>query len=122
VQIRHPLSRIPAIAAAFPAIEGAGSGGDSYTVMARWLRGSGWSVSGGASYLQVIDVGAWDNSLMLNLPGNSNDSRSPHHRDFYAPWIGGKMQPMLFSRSAVDAHAVARTLLHPESNALKQLD
>ena len=39
VRIRHPLSRIPAIAAAFPAIEGEGSGGDSYTVMARWLRG-----------------------------------------------------------------------------------
>ena len=37
VQIAHPLSRIPAIAAAFPAIEGEGSGGDGYTVMARWL-------------------------------------------------------------------------------------
>ena len=32
VRIRHPLSRIPAIAAAFPPIEGEGSGGDSYTV------------------------------------------------------------------------------------------
>jgi penicillin amidase len=57
VRIRHPLSRIPAIAAAFPPIEGEGTGGDSYTVMARWLRGSGgWQVGGGASYLQVIDV------------------------------------------------------------------
>jgi penicillin amidase len=44
VRIRHPLSRIPAIAAAFPAIEGGGSGGDSYTVMARWVRGGmGWN-------------------------------------------------------------------------------
>jgi penicillin amidase len=116
VRITHPLSRIPAIAAAFPAIEGEGSGGDSYTVMARWLRDApNWQVSGGASYLQVIDVGAWDNSLMLNFPGQSNDPRSPHYRDQYAPWIRGEMQPMLFSRAAVDAHVAARTVLHPKA-------
>jgi penicillin amidase len=114
VRIRHPLYRIPAIAAAFPAIEGEGSGGDSYTVMARWLRGApAWQISGGASYLQVIDVGAWDNSLMLNLPGNSNDPRSPHYRDLYRPWTRGEMQPMLFSRGAVDARATGRTMLRP---------
>lgn len=114
VRIAHPLSRIPAIAAAFPPIEGEGSGGDSYTVMARWIRGEpSWHTSGGASYLQVIDVGAWDNSVMLNLPGQSNDPRSPHYRDHYAPWIRGEMQPMLFSRAAVDARAVGRTLLRP---------
>jgi penicillin amidase len=114
VRIQHPLSRIPAIAAAFPPIEGEGSGGDSYTVMARWVRDApSWNVSGGASYLQVIDVGAWDNSLMLNLPGNSNDPRSPHYRDQYQPWVAGEMQPMLFSRAAVDANAARRTLLSP---------
>ncbi|NIJ21038.1 penicillin amidase [Sphingomonas naasensis] len=114
VRIQHPLSRIPAIAAAFPAIEGAGSGGDGYTVMARWLgSGPGWRVGGGASYLQVIDVGAWDNSLMLNLPGQSNDPRSRHYGDQYASWIAGEMRPMLFSRGAVDARAAARTTLRP---------
>lgn len=117
VRIAHPLSRIPAIAAAFPPIEGAGSGGDSYTVMARWLgNGPGWRVGGGASYLQVIDVGAWDNSLVSNLPGQSNDPRSPHYRDQYAPWIAGTMQPMLFSRAAVDAHAENRITLRPTRN------
>ena len=114
VRIAHPLSRIPAIAAAFPPIEGEGSGGDSYTVMARWLRDApNWHVAGGASYVQVIDVGAWDNSLMLNLPGQSNDPRSPHYRDHYGPWIRGEMQPLLFSRAAVDARATGRTVLRP---------
>jgi penicillin amidase len=114
VRIRHPLASIPAIAAAFPPIEGKGSGGDSYTVMARWLgNGSSWAARGGASYLQVIDVGAWDNSVMLNLPGQSNDSRSPHYRDQYDPWIRGEAQPMLFSRAAVDARAAARRTLKP---------
>lgn len=114
VRIAHPLSRIPAIAAAFPPIEGEGSGGDSYTVMARWLRDApNWHVAGGASYVQVIDIGAWDNSLMLNLPGQSNDPRSPHYRDHYGPWIRGEMQPMLFSRAAIDARATGRTVLRP---------
>jgi penicillin amidase len=114
VRIAHPLSRIPAIAAAFPAIEGEGSGGDGYTVMARGLGGgAGWQVTSGASYLQVIDVGAWDNSVMLNLPGQSNDPRSPNYRNHYGPWIRGEMQPMLYSRAAVDARAVNRTMLRP---------
>lgn len=118
VRIAHPLARIPAIAAAFPAIDGEGSGGDSYTVMARWLGdGPSWRVGGGASYLQVIDVGAWDNSLMLNLPGQSNDPRSPHYRDQYAPWCAGRMLPMPFSRAAVDAAARRRTTLQPEDRA-----
>ena len=116
VRIQHPLSRIPAIAAAFPPIEGRGSGGDGYTVMARWLgSGPGWRAGGGASYLQVIDVGGWDNSLVLNLPGQSNDPRSPHYRDQYGPWSEGRMQPMLFSRAAVVARAAARTRLVPKA-------
>ncbi|MDQ0251829.1 penicillin amidase [Sphingomonas kyeonggiensis] len=113
VRLRHPLSAIPAIARAFPAIEGEGSGGDGYTVMARWLGSSSWQVGGGASYLQVIDVGAWDNSLMLMLPGQSIDPRSPHYRDQYANWANGRMQPMPFSRTAVDARAASRTTLRP---------
>ena len=115
VRVAHPLSRIPAIAKAFPAIEGEGSGGDAYTVMARGLREApNWQVSSGASYLQVIDVGAWDNSLMLNLPGQSNDPRSSHYRDHYRPWVRGEMQPMLFSRAAVDAHTASRTMVRPK--------
>jgi penicillin amidase len=114
VRIAHPLSRIPAIAAAFPAIEGQGSGGDAYTVMARGARGgANFLTSSGASYLQVIDVGAWDNSLFLNLPGQSNDPRSPRYGDHYTPWIRGEMLPLPFSRAAVEARAVGRTQLHP---------
>ncbi|PZQ62986.1 MAG: penicillin acylase family protein [Sphingomonas taxi] len=113
VRVAHPLARIPAIAAAFPAIDGAGSGGDDHSVMARWLPGGDdWRTVGGAAYLQVIDVGDWDRSLMLNLPGQSGDPRSPHYRDHYAPWIAGAMQPLLFSRAAVEANATARTILN----------
>ncbi len=118
VRIAHPLSRLPAIAAAFPPIEGGQSPGDNFTVNARWVAANrGYRNSGGASYLQVIDVGNWDNSLYLNLPGQSADPRSPHYRDQYAPWIAGRMQPMPFSRAAVDTATVARTLLAPRNPA-----
>lgn len=114
VRLRHPLSVIPAIAKAFPPIEGEGSGGDGYTVMARWLgSGPGWNVGGGSSYQQVIDVGNWDASLILMLPGQSIDPRSPHYRDQYKPWIEGRMHPMPFTRAAIDANAMARTTLRP---------
>ena len=114
VKLRHPLSAIPAIAKAFPAIEGQGSGGDGFTVMARWLgSGPGWNVGGGSSYQQVIDVGAWDNSRILIIPGQSIDPRSPHYRDQYGPWIAGDTLPLLYSRAAVDSAAASRTTLKP---------
>jgi penicillin amidase len=114
VTIRHPLAARPAIAAAFPAIEGGRSGGDGATPMARGLNvRRGYGVTHGASYLQVIDVGGWDNSRILLLPGQSADPRSPQYRDFYDRWIAGDMQPLWFSRAAVDAHAARRMLLTP---------
>ena len=98
VTIAHPLSSIPAIAAAFPKIEGGRSGGDGTTPMARGFNAKrGFNVSHGASYLFVADVGAWDNSRFLLLPGQSADPRSPRYRDFYPLWLAGAMQPLWFS-------------------------
>ena len=114
VNLSHPLSSIPAIASAFPKIEGGRSGGDGYTPMARGLNSRrGYQVTHGASYLFVADVGAWDNSRFLLLPGQSADPRSPHYADFYPRWLAGQMQPLWFSRKAVDAHAVRRMEITP---------
>ncbi|MCI4591798.1 penicillin acylase family protein [Sphingobium sp. BYY-5] len=114
VTIAHPLSSLPGIAAAFPKIEGGRSGGDGYTPMARGFNAKrGYQVSHGASYLLVADVGAWDNSRFLLLPGQSNDPRSPRYRDFYPRWLAGAMQPLWFSPEAVERHAAERTVLMP---------
>jgi penicillin G amidase len=61
----------------------------------------------------VIDVGAWDNSRILIIPGQSNDPRSPHYRDQYGSWIAGDTLPLLYSRAAVDKAAASRTTLKP---------
>lgn len=114
VVIAHPQSVVPGIAAAFPRIEGGRSGGDGATPMARGFNAKrGYQVSHGASYLQVVDVGGWDNSRFLLLPGQSGDPRSPQYKDFYDRWVAGQMQPLWFSRKAVDAHAAGRLLLTP---------
>ena len=114
VSIAHPLSAVPAIAAAFPKIDGGRSGGDSYTVMARGVNPArNLNVMHGASYLLVADVGAWDNSRVLLLPGQSADPRSLHYRDWFQDWLAGAAQPLWFSKAAVDAHAVTRTMLLP---------
>lgn len=114
VTIQHPLAANPAIAAAFPRIEGGRSGGDGTTPMARGFNSRrGFTVSHGASYLFVADVGAWDNSRFLLLPGQSADPRSRHYRDFYPKWLAGAMQPLWFSKAAVDRHAAGRLVLAP---------
>ncbi len=118
VTIRHPMASNPAIAAAFPPIEGGRSGGDWNTPMARGFNARrGFDVSHGASYLFVADVGAWDNSRFLLLPGQSADPRSSRYRDFYPKWIAGDMQPLWFSRAAVERHAAARLVLAPAAKA-----
>jgi penicillin amidase len=112
VVIKHPLSSLPKIAAAFPVIDGGRSGGDGFTVKARgYVPTRSFNVSHGASMLLVTDVGNWDNSLILNLPGQSADPRSSHYRDYYAPWIAGDMQPLPFSKAAVDAQVRQVTVL-----------
>jgi penicillin amidase len=117
VTIAHPLSVLPPIAAAFPKIEGGRSGGDSFTVMARGVNPArNFNVMHGASYLVVADVGAWDNTRVLLLPGQSADPRSPHYRDWYQDWLTANMQPLWFSKAAVDAHAVNQFVLTPAAS------
>jgi penicillin amidase len=116
VNIAHPLASVnSAIAAVFPKIEGGRSGGDGTTPMARGFNSRrGFQVSHGASFLFVADVGAWDNSRYLLLPGQSAEPRSPRYRDFYSKWLAGTMQPMWFSTAAVDRHAVSRMAITPK--------
>jgi penicillin amidase len=117
VTISHSLSSNPSIAAAFPKIDGGRSGGDGTTPMARGFNPRrGFNVTHGASYLFVADVGAWDNSRFLLLPGQSADPRSPRHRDFYPLWLAGAMQPLWYSKAAVDRHAVSRLTLTPAAD------
>ncbi len=72
-----------------------------------------FQVASGASFRQVIDVGAWDRSLTINNPGQSGDPASPHYRDLIARWAKGRAVPLLFSRSRVEAATEQRIACTP---------
>jgi penicillin G amidase len=69
--------------------------------------------TGGASFRVVIDVGDWDNSRAMNMPGQSGDPASPHYRDLAPLWLKGDYFPLLYTRARVEAAAVRRIELMP---------
>jgi penicillin G amidase len=79
--------------------------GSSSTPRAQAYRPSDFSVIGGASVRLVMDVGAWDNSVAMNTPGQSDDPTSAHYRDLFPMWAQGSYVPLRFSRAAVDGDA-----------------
>jgi penicillin amidase len=74
-------------------------------------------VTHGASVRMVMDVGAWDNSMVVNTPGESGDPASPHYGDLYPLWARGDYVPMAFSREAVAAAAERVIELRPAQGA-----
>ena len=68
---------------------------------------------GGPSFRVVIDVGNWDNSRAINMPGQSGDPDSPHYKDLSQMWRKGDYFPLLYSRKRVEAATVQRIDLQP---------
>ncbi len=68
---------------------------------------------GGPSFRLVVDVGNWDNSRAINVPGQSGDPDSPHYRDLAEKWLKGEYFPLLYSRPMIEAATVYRIDLQP---------
>jgi penicillin amidase len=79
--------------------------GSAYTVRAATYRMDDFGAYNGASFRMVVDVGGWDNSRVINSPGQSGDPYSPHYNDLFPLWAAGAYVPMFFSREAVDQAA-----------------
>lgn len=87
--------------------------GSSSTPRAQAYRASDFSVIAGASVRMVMDVGAWDNSVVVNTPGQSDDPMSAHYRDLFPMWAEGSYVPLRFSRAAVERDAEDHIHLTP---------
>jgi penicillin amidase len=87
--------------------------GSSSTPRAQTYRASDFNVTAGASVRMVMDVGAWDNSMVMNTPGQSGDPYSAHYRDLFPMWAEGGYVPLAFSREAVDRVAEKVIKLKP---------
>jgi penicillin amidase len=87
--------------------------GSASTPRAQAYRPTDFSVTAGASVRMVMDVGAWDNSVVVNTPGQSDDPMSAHYRDLFPMWAEGSYVPLRFSRAAVERDAEDHIRLTP---------
>jgi penicillin amidase len=89
-------------------------GGASTPRAATWrFSDLGFDQTAGASVRFVFDVGAWDNSMAINTPGQSGDPASPHYRDLFPLWAAGSYVPLRYSRAAVEGDAETVMRLKP---------
>lgn len=70
----------------------------------------------GASLRFICDVGEWDNSVVINTPGQSGDPRSEHYSDLASPWASGQYFQLAYSPEAVAGVAQAQYVLEPEAS------
>jgi penicillin amidase len=113
-EFEHPLQAIVDSATAKTLAVGRWPlGGSASTPMATGYRPRDFTLTGGASFRMVLDVGAWDSSRVVNAPGQSGDPRSPHYRDLAPLWAEGGYFPLLYTRSAVEAATESLLRLRP---------
>ena len=103
--IEHPLAPLR-----FGFLNGATlpGDGDEYTIH---LQEPGFS----QSFRAVWDVGNWDAGGIAIPSGESGEPGSGHYRDLSADWIAGRLEPLPFSRSAVEAATHEVLTLEPAS-------
>lgn len=87
--------------------------GSASTPRAATWRPNDFAQSAGASVRMVLDVGQWDNSMIINTPGQSGDPMSANYRDLFPLWAAGQYVPLRFSRSAVEADTSVVMTLTP---------
>jgi penicillin amidase len=115
VVFHHPLETVPEMKS-FLDLGPIPRPGDASTINATGGARRGESVfyqTGGPTWRQILDVGAWDNSVMANSPGESGVPGSAHYADLMPLWDQVKYNPMLYSRAAVEQHVSQRLLLEP---------
>jgi penicillin amidase len=87
--------------------------GSAQTPRAATYSPTSFNQTAGASVRLVMDVGAWDNSVAVNTPGQSGDPSSVHYRDLFPLWASGAYVPLDYSRAAVNRDAELVVNLEP---------
>jgi penicillin G amidase len=115
VIFHHPLESIPEMTSLVD-VGPMARPGDASTINATsYPRGKDFLYqTNGPTWRQILDVGAWDNSVMIDAPGESGQPGSPHYADLAPLWDQGKYIPMLYSREAVEKHSSQQMTLEPE--------
>ncbi|MCC6589453.1 MAG: penicillin acylase family protein [Bryobacterales bacterium] len=91
----------------------AGKGGESTTVGNLGYDRKSFRITSGNSSRFVIDVGNWDASRFLHVPGQSGDPDTAEYRNLLESWVKEEYNPLLYTRKAVEAATVRRVVLAP---------
>ncbi|WP_368085811.1 penicillin acylase family protein [Halalkalicoccus jeotgali] len=89
-------------------------GGSGYTV---WNANynDDFQLTSGASWRMVIDVGGWDNSLAMSVPGQSGDPESPFYDNLLEMFVNGEYFPLLYTREAIQDACTKKIELAPQA-------
>ncbi|BBN82238.1 penicillin amidase [Pseudoalteromonas sp. A25] len=91
-------------------------GGSMDTVNANWhaynLTGN-FSTVAGTTWRMVIDVGQWDNSKVMNAPGQSGDPSSSFYQNLAQQWAADESIPLFYSSNLIDENTVEQIKLIP---------
>jgi penicillin G amidase len=113
VEFLHPLDQFPG---AKPLVDlgPVPRPGDDYTVNATGFWGGGYKQVAGASYREVMDLADWDESVAVNVPGQSGQPESPHYSDLLPLWSEGRYFPLSYSRASVEKYVTDKLVLEPK--------
>jgi len=112
--LRHPLSAVYPDHAPLLDKACARVGGDNDTVFATgYIARLGMRATSAALSRYVFDVGDWDNCCWIVFHGASGHPASPYYDNQNAIWAAGKMVPMLYNWSKIEAGASSHQRLLP---------
>jgi penicillin amidase len=92
--------------------------GDANTVFA--TGGGNYRQTAGASYREVIDLGDFDNSVAINVPGQSAQPGSEYYDNLLPLWGNDKYFPLVFSRARVEAETKHTLQLVPSGRGNRE--
>lgn len=119
VRFPHPLAGVPVVGRWLGRSWSRGPypiGGDGTTVNASyWSTRRPFTVIGVAGARFIVDVGSWDDTVLVLPVGQSGRPWSAHYADQLGAWLHLEPLAFPFSREAVDAAATARLSLLPAS-------
>jgi penicillin amidase len=77
-------------------------GGSTFTPNQSRYRANDFRQTNGPSFRIIVDVGRWDNSWAVNMPGQSGDPDSRHYRDLTDRWRKGEYFPLRYTRAGIE--------------------
>lgn len=75
--------------------------------------GSADNQGSGASFRLLVDTKDWDNTLMINSPGQSGDPSSPFYKNLFKTWANDQFFPAYYSIDRIRTVTKEQLILQP---------